>query len=346
MATRTITQWLAYNNLGNAQVGDYFVGNRGAGNTGGLVYAPKLNMDSSPSLAGNLNLNTYGLNDTNGNPMLRFTATAAAVNYINFLNQAAASSPELQVAGTDTNIGLAVRLKNTGTLNVLSTSNTPLRVSSGTTNQHLTDFTFANTANTRTVTFPDASGTLFFDNGAANQVYVANGTPNGGTWTATTGTGNVVRATSPTITTPVINGITNASSPGAGAVGQILQSTYPSVALSSSAVTNITSLAVTAGNWLISAVVNFQNSGAVSISNATFAAINTVNNTVPQAVSFATWAAVGLPFGTTTISQPLYVCTAPLYVSVSATTTYYLNVFQTFTGTVNVIGGMQAVRVS
>lgn len=64
MAAKTITQYQTTNPLGNAQVGDYFVGNRVPGNTGGLVYAPKVNMDPSPQLAGNLDLNGKNLNAT------------------------------------------------------------------------------------------------------------------------------------------------------------------------------------------------------------------------------------------------------------------------------------------
>lgn len=64
MSTKTITQFKTTNDLGNAQVGDYFVANRGAGNTGSITYAPKLNLDPSPQLAANLNLNGFNINTT------------------------------------------------------------------------------------------------------------------------------------------------------------------------------------------------------------------------------------------------------------------------------------------
>lgn len=556
---------------GNAVVGDYFVGEHTPGTTVKLTYAPTVSMDPSPSLAANLNINGKNIIDAASKSLITFTAVASAVNYLNVSNNSTGLNPKLSSGGTDTNVGMDLINQGTGVLNVYTTSDTGIKFNTGTANQHSTTINAANTAASRTITLPDASGTLFFDNGSANTIYLANGTPNGGTWTAVTGsgspvlntsptlvtpilgtptsgtlsnctgypvanisglgtgvatwlatpssanlasalttktgtglavfdtsptlvtpalgtpssgnlssctgyatgnltglgsgvatwlatpssanllsalttktgTGTAVFDTSPTITTPTIASIsgnsvssnnfvdgytttataagtttlTNAStrnqfftgtttqtvqmpvtstlslgwqyeivnnstgavtvnSSGANLIGtvpalgrailtcvltsgttaaswyfycpgRILQSSYATVSgITSNSITNVTSLSITPGNWLVSGVINFQNSGAVTISNSTFCAISTANNTIPQPTTFATMAAVGLPFGTTSISQPLYCATAPLYVSLSATTTYYLNCLQTFTGTVNVIGGLQAVEIT
>lgn len=164
MASRTITQWLTFNNLGAAQVGDYFVGNRGAGNTGGMVYAPKLNMDPSPSLAANLNVNGKTIVDANNIGLLTFTSITNAVNYLNIKNATTGAFGEIQGIGTDTNVGINIRAQNAAPITILSTSTNPLNIYSGTANQHLTTFNFANTSATRNVTFPDSSGTLAYNN--------------------------------------------------------------------------------------------------------------------------------------------------------------------------------------
>lgn len=72
----------------------------------------------------------------------------------------------------------------------------------------------------------------------------------------TTGSGNVMLATSPTFSTPVINGFTDASSAGAGVVGQVISTTSSSRFINASspalgtfyAVTSF-SVALTAGDW-------------------------------------------------------------------------------------------------
>ena len=66
------------------------------------------------------NLNTAGtaanIYDNNGNPILFFTATANAVNYLNITNAAADGSPILSATGADTNVGLTITGKGTGNL--------------------------------------------------------------------------------------------------------------------------------------------------------------------------------------------------------------------------------------
>lgn len=406
---------------------------------------------------------TTRINDANGNGSIGISATASAVNYIQVVNSATSGYPEIQAAGSDTDTGLNIRLKGTGVFNVLSGHATiPIQLYSGTGNQHQTAFSFANTAAVRTVTFPDATGTVCFDTGSTNITTV--GTVTAGTWNAsvvgltyggtganlTASNGGIIYSTSSamavlagtataskmllsgssaaptwststipssagtagkvlrsdgtnyasststfadtysasnllysngantvtglatanngvlvtngsgvpsisstlptglTIPQPLISGITSGSGVASGNVGQVSQSSFGSVAsITTNTVTNITSITLAAGNWLLYAVANLQNSGAVTINAATFAAISTANNTVPQATSFATAAAMGSPFSTSAVSQPMYANLGPLYVTISGSTTYYLNVFQSFSaGTVNGLGGITAVRVS
>ncbi len=90
-----------------------------------------------------------------------FSTVASAVNYLDFSNAATAGSPSISVLGTDTNINLNVFSKGTGNFVITSANlTTPFTMLSGTASQHSTSFAFANTAATRTVTFPDADFTV------------------------------------------------------------------------------------------------------------------------------------------------------------------------------------------
>ena len=55
-----------------------------------------------------------GINDTNGNELFLFTATASAVNEVTLANAAAGSAPTFTASGGDTNIDLVVAAKGTG----------------------------------------------------------------------------------------------------------------------------------------------------------------------------------------------------------------------------------------
>jgi hypothetical protein len=57
-----------------------------------------------------------GINDVNGNELLKVTATASAVNELTLANQSAGNNPTVTVSGGDTNIGLNLVPKGTGVL--------------------------------------------------------------------------------------------------------------------------------------------------------------------------------------------------------------------------------------
>ena len=98
--------------------------------------------------------------DTNGVNALTVTTTASAVNYVTIANRGAGSYPYFLPVGTDTNIGIQIAAKGSGTFQTTSTSNTGIFMFTGTAYQHTTNFTFANTAANRIVTFPDADFTV------------------------------------------------------------------------------------------------------------------------------------------------------------------------------------------
>ncbi len=54
--------------------------------------------------------------DTNGNEAIRVVATASAINDITVTNAAIGTSPQITATGDDTNIGLIIKAKGTGTV--------------------------------------------------------------------------------------------------------------------------------------------------------------------------------------------------------------------------------------
>lgn len=145
-----------------------------------------------------------------------------------------------------------------------------------------------------------------------------------------TGSGALVFATSPTITTPRIVGVTNASSATAGDVGEYQSVTVLSgaaVALTSTVVANITSLSLTAGDWDVMGNCVWQGTGSTSWTQID-AQINT------SSAAFATFPCSGAAMRHTTAalvaSTPFVHTLGNLRFNVSGTTSVFLNASATF----------------
>lgn len=54
-----------------------------------------------------------GINDTNGNELVKVTATSSAVNEVTLANAATGNNPTVTMSGGDTNIGLNLKMKGT-----------------------------------------------------------------------------------------------------------------------------------------------------------------------------------------------------------------------------------------
>lgn len=129
-----------------------------------------------------------GITDLIGNAVVGFVYNPNSVNYINIVNAATNFNPYLTSVGTDTNIGFYIITKGTGQV-VLQAANTtmPLVINSGTAYQHTTIFEFANTSESRTVTFQDSSGTVAYLSDVAGDVTSAQGTASQVAVNSTTG---------------------------------------------------------------------------------------------------------------------------------------------------------------
>lgn len=101
-----------------------------------------------------------GINDVNGNELVRVTATAAAVNEITVANAAAGAAPVISATGNDANISLNLVGKGTG---VVQAGGVPVVTTTGAqtlTNKTLTAPIISTISNSGTLTLPSSTDTL------------------------------------------------------------------------------------------------------------------------------------------------------------------------------------------
>jgi len=112
------------------------------------------------------------VNDTNGNEVFAITATASAVNDFTLVNAATGNNPQIQASGSDTNIGINLVPKGTGTVQA---NGVPLVTTTGT--QTLTNKTISGSNNTITnISLTTAvTGTLPVANGGTGQTSYTDG---------------------------------------------------------------------------------------------------------------------------------------------------------------------------
>lgn len=125
--------------------------------------------------------------DSNGNAILGFTPQLSSVDYIRIINSPAGGIPAISVAGATPNKGILLLTKGTGMVAFSSESVTPIHINSGTANQHVSTFTFANTINTNNFTFPDASGIIALTQGSGGLKSFQVFTSGAGTYTKPAG---------------------------------------------------------------------------------------------------------------------------------------------------------------
>ena len=108
-------------------------------------------------------INSLTLNDTSNNELLKFAATASAVNEVTITNNVTGSPPIIDATGGDTNIALNLRAKGTGTVNIMgtATSSAELRLNEDTDNgnNYIGLKAAASIGSNVTFTLPSADGT-------------------------------------------------------------------------------------------------------------------------------------------------------------------------------------------
>jgi hypothetical protein len=132
------------------------------------------------------------------------------------------------------------------------------------------------------------------------------------------------------------------SSPATGALGEVLSANVPSgsaVSLTTATPANITSLSLTPGTWMVSGLISFVASLTAS---QIFSGINATSATfTTNVIDYSSQSGFTAQAGTATnLATPIQ------YITLTTTTTYYLNALANFVaGTCTAYGKMQAVRV-
>jgi len=173
---------------------------------------------SSPTFA-NVTFGSGGqIRGANGLPVMNVLSLASAVNWISMNNQITGVNPGFVAIGSDTNVGIGFVTQAAGFYTFATTASSAIQYQTGTGYQHNTNFVFPNTAATRTLTYPDADGTIALTSGASgivnpgliNQLayYAAAGSTISGLTTANNGVLVTSAGGVPSISTTLPSGLT------------------------------------------------------------------------------------------------------------------------------------------
>lgn len=206
------------------------------------------------------------------------------VNYLNIFNNAAGSPVTLNMLGSDTNIGFTLAAKGTGPiLFQTAAASNQYTFYASAALQSINNFNFPNASGTQTYTFPAASGTI-------------------------------------ALTTGIISG----SNPSSGIVGQLLSSAFATnVAQTTATPTQIQSLALTAGIWLVWGCY-YTTVGAGTVTSTTTVQIGGTSASLSIPAD-QTSTSIFSSSSTSIGGVPLYCNTGTSLWNVSAGTTIYLN---------------------
>jgi len=163
---------------------------------------------------------------------------------------------------------------------------------------------------------------------------IGNTTPSTGAFTALSATG----AITPSSTAGIVGTTTN-NNAAAGSVGEYVESQVSTVAITSGATINVTTISLTAGDWDLDGNC-YYNAGAGASISAQACAVNTTSATLPAARLRTLYSYSG----TTAVAQSAIAPTQRI--SIASTTTVYLIGFADYAGgTVTVDGIIRARRV-
>lgn len=212
---------------------------------------------SSPTF-NNLTLTGGTISGVNGNPVVSLVDASGGVNYLAVSN--AVGNPIITVVGTATNPGLNIFAKGAGGFFLFTLANSPIQFGTGTAYQHNTIFSFANTAATQTVSFPDATGTLLMTGVAINSVPSI-------TFSSTSG---------------IIGTITNnnAASGSVGEYASVIVNSGSAVSLTTGITSNVALMNLTQGDWEVFGYVAF--TGTAIATSGFSAGISQTSATLPS----------------------------------------------------------------
>jgi hypothetical protein len=145
-------------------------------------------------------------------------------------------------------------------------------------------------------------------------------------------------------------GVTTNSNAVAGYVGEFVTATVPvgsAVGLTTATPANVASISLTAGDWDVSSVVDFNLTGATAtLIQSGPSLVSTTLPTQPGGSGLGTDALAQLQLALVTVSGVLGLDSNPVRLSVAATTTVYLVASSAFSvGAISAFGTLRARRV-
>jgi hypothetical protein len=260
------------------------------------------------------------LRDSNSNEVVTLASVASAVNEVTITNAATGNDPVIEPTGGDTNVNLSIKSKGSGTIELADATNV--------------------TGTLSTTSTAQIDGNILDSNGneiiektntasAVNHVKVTNAaTGNDAALEAAGGDTNIDLAISGKGTGGVaIAGRTDAAAPAAGKVGEEMITRVliaSAVTLTNDGLSNVTSVTLTAGVWDLSGTIMFSATNA-SMSGLTtwFGVIGASSGTTTPIEQEASVQITGTAPDVGIGSLKLAI--SPVRVSISSSTTYYLN---------------------
>lgn len=253
------------------------------------------------------------LGGTAGAEALRAVTTASAVNWVQVAGSATGSGVSIGAAGTDANIQFNVNSKGSGGVYFFG--------------QGVQQFAIIPTASaTRSITVTGS---------------------NGGNPTIGTSAGNIAlsAALAPSTTLGII-GTVAGDNANAGSVGEHPTANTLTTSLTTGTPANATSISLTAGNWLIFGLAQF-NPAATTTTSSAVVGISTTSATFQTAVSgINNFTLINYGSSATNSNVATNLMAPPTWVNPTTTTTYYLVAQAGFaTSTMTVSGYIWAIRL-
>lgn len=283
-----------------------------------------------------LTIQTKGLGNIamyNGsNLALVLTAVASAVNYIDLVQSATGNAPIIAAAGSDANVALTLQVKAAGGVVVSSsTLANGFELVPNATTFNSTFASFGSDSNIGMNIQGKGTGSIFLGTQNANYIQASGAASlSSPTITFTGSDSNVIGTLKGTGTGGItIAGTTAADNAAAGYVGELLESANATaVAMTSTNITQIQTLSLTAGDWDVWATFYTAVGGTTTVSHVG-AQLHTTTATI-AAPTTAQLASIMYYSELNTTGIPTYLNTGISRWNVSGATTVYLNAVATY----------------
>jgi hypothetical protein len=274
-----------------------------------------ISLTSNPAF-GSISLGFSGLLDSASNNILYLDAAASAQNAFQISNSAGTNPVLLAAVGVGATVGITVSTKGAKPITLQTESLTnQVIVQTGTSNVHTTNWSYPTSATSKTITVPDATGTLLLTGSAISTVPSI-------AFSSTSG----------------IIGTTTNDNAATGSVGQLISNVVllgSAVSLTTTVNADITSISLTAGDWDVWGNILFNPTLIISSMSGW---ANSTSATQPDLTLVTVMQYTAATGSLNSLNIPYQ------RIFLSGTTTIYLSALCTFTGTCVGFGGIYARR--